>query len=88
MNDLLGSMIENPRTLKPNNSKNPNSSDETPYILTTTSLSEPNSYDEAMKSPDKDQWYQACLAEVRELERQHTYDIIDISKMTKQDINV
>ena len=47
------------------------------FILTTSLLTEPNSYHEAVNSPEKDQWQKACISEVEELEKQETYDIID-----------
>jgi hypothetical protein len=40
-------------------------------------LSEPNSYQEAINSPEKDEWLKACYAEVEESEKQGTYDVIN-----------
>jgi hypothetical protein len=50
------------------------------FILTTTLLNEPNTYKEAIESHEKHEWYKACLEEVRELETQGTYKIIDLPK--------
>jgi len=47
------------------------------FIL-SMSTTEPNTFKQAMSGPNSDQWYKACLDEVNELERQNTYDIIDI----------
>lgn len=48
------------------------------YILSASVISEPNSFIEAMKSDEKDLWYQACLDENNELLAQDTYEIVDI----------
>ena len=48
------------------------------YILSASAISEPNSFEEAMNSDEKDLWYQACLDENNELLAQNTYKIIDI----------
>jgi len=63
LNNLLGS-IERPS----NN-----------FLLTTSTMAEPNSFKEAMNSPEKEIWYKACLEEVKELESQNTYTIINNS---------
>jgi len=42
-------------------------------------MAEPNSFKEAMNSPEKEIWYKACLEEVKELESQNTYTIINNS---------
>jgi hypothetical protein len=39
------------------------------FLLTTSILSEPNSYQEAINSPEKDEWLKACYAKVEELEK-------------------
>jgi hypothetical protein len=47
------------------------------FLLTTSVLTEPTSYDEAIQGPEREQWSLACQKEVEELEKQETYDIID-----------
>jgi len=39
------------------------------FLLTTLMLLEPNSYQEAINSLEKDEWLKACYAEVEELEK-------------------
>lgn len=48
------------------------------FLLTTSTNDEPNTLQEALNSPEKDEWIRACHAEIAELERQNTYDIVDI----------
>jgi hypothetical protein len=50
------------------------------FLLTTTTINEPNTFPEAMNSPNSKEWLRACLEEVNELEKQHTYDIVDLPK--------
>ena len=47
------------------------------FILTTSNLDEPNTYNQAINSLEKDEWLRACAEEVSELESQNTYTIID-----------
>lgn len=48
------------------------------FLLTTTNIDEPNTFQEAMASPEKDEWLRACQEEVQELEKQYTYEIVNI----------
>ena len=48
------------------------------FLLTTINIDEPNNFQEAMASPEKEEWLRACKEEIYELESQHTYEIVDI----------
>ena len=47
------------------------------FLLTTSILSEPNTFAEAMNSSEKNEWYKACVEEIKEIEKQNTYTIIE-----------
>lgn len=48
------------------------------YLLTTSISSEPSSYYEAINSLNKDDWLKAMKSEIDELERQDTWEIINL----------
>lgn len=52
-------------------------------LLSKDTVSEPNSYQEAMMDPDSDKWYEAALEEMTSLEANDTWELIDRSKDQK-----
>ena len=48
------------------------------YILSSTTIEEPNSFEQAMKSDEKEEQYKAYLDKNKELLDQNTFEIIDI----------
>ena len=48
------------------------------YILSSTTIEEPNSFEQAMKSDEKEEQYKAYLDKNKELLDQNTYEIVDI----------
>jgi hypothetical protein len=46
------------------------------FLLTAT-IKEPYNYKQAINSPYKTEWYNACLEEIREFESQKIYNIVD-----------
>jgi Reverse transcriptase (RNA-dependent DNA polymerase) len=57
--------------------------DPTNYILSSATTKEPSTFDQAIKSDEKDYWYKACLDENQSLIDQQTYDIVDIPPNVK-----
>lgn len=47
------------------------------FILSISNIDEPNTFKQAMESPDKNNWYKACLDENNELIKQNTFDIVN-----------